>query len=467
MNKQVKFNIQEIEQLLWSSVLETFQQAMVEILSMLDDYLMSTRNKSRYEYKEKKKRTYVTKLGSITINRCYYWDKDKKGWIYLLDQALELDTRDQVSPGLKELVVLWATKGPSYRDVRDRLKDLFGHQVLSHEKIRQILLQASDSLENTKGEDSPQKHVDILFIEADGFWTGVQQKGRRSRRKRETHLAVVHEGWEKRQGLGNKADYQLKNPTYITTIANSKEDIWEKTWLRLNQKYKDLDQTIIIINGDLAPWIKKGTEHFKNAFYQWDRFHLKREARRILRGTNHIQRALYQIDKNNPRELLKTICEALAEAPNLEKKTELQTFKNQVQKHKEATIDYRQRLRLQGIKVPSTWRGLGAAESNVDRFKLRTAKRGRSWSKKGLKAILHMLGLLYENTLQDFIKELNIDLVKKVDTEKMVVISAGRIAKTVGMKTLGVPQGGFPAINKGTQGYAKLFRNILNPDPVF
>ena len=78
MNKQVKFNIQEIEQLLWSSVLETFQQAMVEILSMLDDYLMATRNKSRYEYKEKKKRTYVTKLGSITINRCYYWDKDKK-----------------------------------------------------------------------------------------------------------------------------------------------------------------------------------------------------------------------------------------------------------------------------------------------------------------------------------------------------------------------------------------------------
>jgi hypothetical protein len=189
--------------------------------------------------------------------------------------------------------------------------------------------------------------------------------------------------------------------------------------------------------------------------------------RRILRGTNHIQRALYQIDKNNPRELLKTICKALAEAPNLEKKAGLQTFKNQVQKQKEATIDYRQRLRSQGIKVSSTWRGLGAAESNEDRFKLRTAKRGRSWSKSGLKAILHMLGLLYENTLQDFIKELNIDLVKKVDTEKMVTMSAGRIAKTVGRETLGIPQGGFPAVNKGTQGYAKLFRSILNPDPVF
>ena len=39
MNKQIKLNIHEIEQLLWNSVLETFQQAMLEILSMLDDFL--------------------------------------------------------------------------------------------------------------------------------------------------------------------------------------------------------------------------------------------------------------------------------------------------------------------------------------------------------------------------------------------------------------------------------------------
>ena len=36
MNKQIKLNIHEIKQLLWSSVLETFQKAMVEILSMFD-----------------------------------------------------------------------------------------------------------------------------------------------------------------------------------------------------------------------------------------------------------------------------------------------------------------------------------------------------------------------------------------------------------------------------------------------
>jgi len=47
VSDQIKFNFAEIEQLLWDAVIETFQQAMVEILSMLDKYLMATRDKKR------------------------------------------------------------------------------------------------------------------------------------------------------------------------------------------------------------------------------------------------------------------------------------------------------------------------------------------------------------------------------------------------------------------------------------
>ena len=45
-------------------------------------------------------------------------------------------------------MVLWGTKGPSFRDVWERLKDMFGYEVLIHEKIRQILLQAADALKD-------------------------------------------------------------------------------------------------------------------------------------------------------------------------------------------------------------------------------------------------------------------------------------------------------------------------------
>ena len=440
---------------------------MVEILSTLDMYLMAKRDKSRYEYKEIKERTYVTMLGSITIKRRYYWDKHKKKWIYLLDQALGLGARGQVSSCLKELVVLWATKGPSYRDVQERLKDLYGYQVLSHEKIRQVLLRASGALKNAINEKPGKKHVDTLFIEADGFWTGVQRKGRKTRNKRETHLVVVHEGWERRQGLGENADYRLKNPMYITVIAGSKESVWEQTRLRLAQRYKNLKGTRIIINGDLAPWIRAGTEHFRNALYQYDRFHLKREVKQVLSGSKkHISPANKQIDQNNPEGLLEIVSKAAEETECLKKRFEVLELKTRLQKHKNALIDYRQRLKAQGVKVSPTWRGMGAAESNVDLFKLRTAKRGRSWSKKGLKAILHMLGLLYENILHNSIKHLDLSLEEKVDTEKLVSMNASRVAKAVGRKAIGVRQAGFPAIDRGTQGYAKLFRGILNACPV-
>lgn len=85
-------------------------------------------------------------MGSIDFERRYYWDTEEHRWLYLLDEALELEAEKTIGPGLLQLAVTWATKGPSYRDARDRLTDLFGAQVLSHEAIRQALLEVGSML---------------------------------------------------------------------------------------------------------------------------------------------------------------------------------------------------------------------------------------------------------------------------------------------------------------------------------
>ncbi|MFY9257826.1 MAG: hypothetical protein WAP05_03815 [Dethiobacteria bacterium] len=54
MTDQIKFNMAELEQLLWKALLNILQQALIEILSTLDIYLMAKEDKNRYEYKEKK-----------------------------------------------------------------------------------------------------------------------------------------------------------------------------------------------------------------------------------------------------------------------------------------------------------------------------------------------------------------------------------------------------------------------------
>ncbi len=466
MSKLTDWTFYDLEQQMWELHMETFRHAMVEILSMMDDHFMATRDQARYQYKEKKERTVVTRLGPVTFKRRYYWDTKEHVWVYLLDQALELDPRGQISAGLRELAVLWATQGPSYRDAAKRLQDLFGHRVLSHETIRQLLLAASDALQKDDPTPAPRKEVDIIFIEADGFWTGVQRQGRKTRRKRETHLVVVHEGWQQRQGKGAKADYRLLNPLYIPVISGSVEEIWEQVWTAVAQRYKNLSATQVIINGDLATWIRSGVGQFTRALYQYDRFHLKREARKVM-GSDSLYRhdALVQIDQNNPQGLIHVLRQAEEAAQHPERKDALARFAHLIANHQEAVVDYRQRLKEAGRKVPDTWRGMGAAESNVDRFKLRTAKRGRAWSFKGLQAILHLLGRFYEGTLPDELKRAARFSATRLKTEEPSPLSAGKVAKTVGHETLGVPRAGFPALTQGTQGYAKLFRRMMHTCP--
>jgi hypothetical protein len=50
---------------------------------------------------------------------------------------------------------------------------------------------------------------------------------------------------------------------------------------RLAQHY-DLSQTRVVIGGDAANWVKQGQDHFVEAPWQLDRFHLARPLHRVL-----------------------------------------------------------------------------------------------------------------------------------------------------------------------------------------
>lgn len=142
-----KLNFEQLEKLLWQSTLEVFRHLMAEVLERVDKELMKGRDKARYTNKEKNPRSIQTLVGSVDFKRRYYRDEQKSDWVYLLDEALDLEPKKTIGPGLLQLGVTWATKGPSYRDARDRLTDLFGAQVVSHEAIRQALLEVGAACE--------------------------------------------------------------------------------------------------------------------------------------------------------------------------------------------------------------------------------------------------------------------------------------------------------------------------------
>lgn len=177
---QKQLNFEQLEKLLWNCTLGFFRHLMVEVLEQLDEKLMKERDKARFKNHEKNPRSIQTLVGNVDFKRRYYKDNETDDWVYLLDEALEIESEKNIGPGLLELAVTWATKGPSYRDARDRLTDLYGAQVLSHEAIRQALLEVGASCELERKNQivaaNGQREVAVLFIEADSFYVKFQKE---------------------------------------------------------------------------------------------------------------------------------------------------------------------------------------------------------------------------------------------------------------------------------------------------
>src|SRR5690625_7724067 len=84
-------------------------------------------------------------------------------------------------PVVQDLAIELAVSGVSYRQASDALEKILGYTVISHEGIRQQLL-------NTEITPKEKQKVDaeVIFVEVDGLYTKSQKKeiGRASCRER-------------------------------------------------------------------------------------------------------------------------------------------------------------------------------------------------------------------------------------------------------------------------------------------
>ncbi len=95
-----------------------------------------------------------------------------------------------------------AVTGVSYRQAGKALEKLLGYPVISHEGIRQQLL----NTEVVSKEPDQLKH-EVLFVEVDGLYIKSQEKNKKGK---EVKIAAVQQGWEvngKRAKLLGKRHY--------------------------------------------------------------------------------------------------------------------------------------------------------------------------------------------------------------------------------------------------------------------
>ena len=90
----------------------------------------------------------------------------------LLDQHLDFDGGQMMSPAVQDLAIELAVAGVSYHQVSDALEKLLGYPVISHEGIRQQVFQTAISPKEIQSISG-----DAIFPEVGGLYIKSQGRG--------------------------------------------------------------------------------------------------------------------------------------------------------------------------------------------------------------------------------------------------------------------------------------------------
>jgi hypothetical protein len=369
--------MKELEQWMFRKMQEEFSSAMRRVLEMLDQIILEQRDRQRFRVKDERETSVNTVFGSIRFKRRLYMDRQTGKHVYLLDQHLQFEGRGKVSPHLLETAIAFAAEGPSYRDSARRLEQLLGYPVLSHEAIREKLIQRAD--QPVKAVE--KRKVSVLFVEADGLYTRLQ---RRRRFGMEHAIAVVHEGWDK---AGKRV--QLKNKQYY--LHQGEGDFWESFGDFLAERYEIDEETWLVVNGDGAPWIGECESYFHKCIYMLDRYHVARELQRFV---GQMPKVWEEVRRSLARQDAAALLAAVESVPMediaQEQRKDWEQYKAFLKRHRKHLEDYRKALQAAGLDT-SAMRPMGSAEAQMRIFARRTKRGGYSWSERGVSAMLRTI----------------------------------------------------------------------------
>lgn len=373
--------LKELEQKTFRVLQTCFSQVMAHILKEWDETIAKKRDKQRFQLKDKRTLRFQSVFGEVTLRRNYYRDRKTGEYVYLLDQYLAFDGTKGMSPFVEALAIEWAVTVGSYRRAGEALEKLLGYPVISHEGIRQHLLQ-------TEEVPAPCETLEqeVLFVEVDGLYTKSQEKKRKGR---EVKIAAVHQGWE-RNGKRTKLK---KKRHYI----HKKGSFWEGLEQFLMDTYAyDPTRHHLVINGDGAKWITACREHFRDrATFVIDRFHVAREVRCIFRDHPRYRAIRRKLAACDGEGVLVELNSAVGTLGDEKKEEALERLIAQLSQYPEALGDYREKLKEKGIDTRG-FRPMGSAEATMSVFAKRL-KQGRSWSERGLEKLADVMVALMDH----------------------------------------------------------------------
>ena len=401
-----------LEQKIFSYVCELGREITRIMLEQYDVELAEGRDKRIYRDKGTRTTTVKTVYGEVTYARRVYQTKledGKNAYIYLLDEAMQMDKIGLISTNLAEKLAMTVTESP-YRVTAEVISSTCG-QSISAGGVWNVIQRLGERISEEEDHAAAQMNADqaegrravpVLFEEMDGVWLNMQGKHHKKMKKQEMKVFTMYEGWDAEKEKQNRST--LVEKTMFAGMEKSAL-FHEKREACIRKKYEADEIGQRILNGDGGSWIKEPYD--PETIYQLDRYHIQQEILRKIsdKGAQQTIRALLEEEK--PEEMLEYIktYAASIESPDEQdsrskKARELYSY---LSHNREGLLPYHKR----GVRIPEPkegllYKGMGVQESqNCTVITLRMKHRRMRWSACGAN---HLAKVLYRKENKELIE---------------------------------------------------------------
>ena len=182
-----------LEQKIFDYVCELGRQITQQILEAYDTELAESRDKKHYRGKGKRKTCIKTVYG-------------ENAYVYLLDEAMQMDKIGLISTNLAEKIAMTVTESP-YRVTAETISNTCG-QSISSGGVWNMMQRLGERLDEEEQYAVKEMHADrtqgekiipVLFEEMDGIWLHMQDSSHKRMKKQEMKVFTMYEGWDKDQ----------------------------------------------------------------------------------------------------------------------------------------------------------------------------------------------------------------------------------------------------------------------------
>lgn len=471
-----KITFKNIERDFYKIGCDVAKLLLQKFLEEMDTELAESRDKAVLRHRGKKTTSIKTLMGEVSVDRAIYRKAKGDGsqeYVYLLDEALGMETVGFMSPNLVEKILDYSCE-MSYREVAQAVSTLT-NQTISHQGVWNIVqavgekqIEAEKALvESFKNNElSGSKEVPVLFEEADGLWLSMQGKSREkgsAKGKKELKISVTYEGWKPR--YPSSKEYETVGKMAFAGYMKA-EEMKELRDAALSRNYNVDEIVYRILNGDGASWIRRDHDQETDKF-QLDPFHLAQAVTRNVSDKKARRTLLKWLKAGELEKVFEKLEQLKYESGGVAKEIEkLGRLESYIRSNMDGIVPYKDR---DDIKLPEApegieYRNLGTMESQVRVFASRM-KGARSWSEKGATHLSKIIALKMGKGFKEKIAALVSGKLPDRFTERFVETitnSKSGLKKAVKKSIYPVHRGELPYTNCSVTNGRKIVRNMFN-----